>query len=277
MAKPLPVQNTFAGSAPPWSLTNLDANFTNLWGAVNDIGTYSNTLQDSGGVNALIANPVAGITFALVSGVTVTVIAANTTTTVGPTLNVNSTGAKAIVDNNGNAPPIGGIQANSRYTFIYDGTNWRCLNLSTGLSLVSVRNSTLIITNSTTFQTDALLGFTNVSLGIYSVDGLIMFNGAGGGDGGIKMTFVTGLSFGSNIFCLAGFVNGAALAVPGVSFNSGAALAPIDSSAIVDWVKVSGFLQVTTAGSISMQFAQQVASAHSLQIFNSYFNLNRIQ
>jgi hypothetical protein len=126
MAKPLPVQNTFAGSAPPWSLTNLDANFTNVWGAVNDIGTYSNTLQDTGSVNALIATPPAGITFTLVTGISLQVIVANKTTVTNPTLNVGGTGAKTIVDVNGAPLSLGALAAAGIYQFIYNGTNWVC-------------------------------------------------------------------------------------------------------------------------------------------------------
>ena len=132
MSKPLPSQTTFAGLAPPWSLTSLDANFTNVWNAINDIGTYSNTLSDGGAVNAMVANPPAGVTFSLATGISLAVVAANTTTSTAPTLNVNGTGAKTITDNLGNALSIGAIQAGGRYLFIYDGTNWRGLNVGFG-------------------------------------------------------------------------------------------------------------------------------------------------
>lgn len=131
MAKPLPTQTTFANVSPPWSLTNLDGDFTNLWNAVNDVGTYSNVFTDTGAVNALIVTVPGGLTFSLVSGVTLTIIVANTTTSSAPTLNVNSTGAKNLVDNNGGLLIPGALIGGARYTVCYDGTSYRVLTFGT--------------------------------------------------------------------------------------------------------------------------------------------------
>jgi hypothetical protein len=132
MSKPLPTQNTFAGLAPPWNLTNLDSNFTNVWAAIDDIGTYSNTLVDTGTVNALVCTPAGNITFALVTGIAVDVIVANTTTSATPTLNVNSTGANTIISAGGAALYPQQLGVGGIYRFVYDGTNWRVQNLGAG-------------------------------------------------------------------------------------------------------------------------------------------------
>ena len=130
MSKPLPTQNTFAGLAPPWSLTNLDANFTNIWNAINDVGTYTLSFADTGTVNALVANPPAGLTVALFDGLTFFVKVANTTTITNPTLNLGGLGAITIVDVNGGAISNNSLVAGIRYQFIYDGTNFRVMGLT---------------------------------------------------------------------------------------------------------------------------------------------------
>ena len=68
------------------------------------------------------------------------IISANTTTT--PTLNVNSLGAKTIVNSNGSAVVVGQIGANSFNTFMYDGTNLVIQNLATVLPAIDGSNLT---------------------------------------------------------------------------------------------------------------------------------------
>jgi hypothetical protein len=52
--------------------------------------------------------------------------ATNTTTT--PTLNAGTPGGKTIVHRNGAALGIGDLRISTRYTFEFDGTNWRALD-----------------------------------------------------------------------------------------------------------------------------------------------------
>jgi hypothetical protein len=130
MSKPLPTQNTFANVTPPWNLVQLDANTTALWAAINDVGTYSNTLLDTGVVNAMVVTPITGTTLALAQGLCITVIAANTTTSSTVTLNANGTGAKSVLLSSGVVPTAGAIVAAGIYAFAYDGSSWRLLNPS---------------------------------------------------------------------------------------------------------------------------------------------------
>lgn len=125
MSKPLPPQTTFAGVAPPWSLTNLDGNFTNVWSALNDYATYNLYLPDTGSVNALLVTPSLGLTMTLVAGLALDIKVANTNTSTTVTLNANGTGAVTVVDPLGVAPVVGGLNAGSTYRFVYDGTVWR--------------------------------------------------------------------------------------------------------------------------------------------------------
>jgi hypothetical protein len=55
---------------------------------------------------------------------------ANTGTT--PTLNVSTIGAVNIKDNEGNNLAIGDLKANGIYEFVYDGTNFRVINIGGG-------------------------------------------------------------------------------------------------------------------------------------------------
>jgi len=114
MSKPLPSQNAFAGLAPPWSLANLDSNFTNVWNAIDDIGTYSLYVIDTGVVNALQVTISAPLTVSLVDGLTLDIKVANTITSGTPTLQVNALGAKTITNGDGtglqpNQLVVGGI------------------------------------------------------------------------------------------------------------------------------------------------------------------------
>lgn len=69
------------------------------------------------------AKTVALSNYVLVTGALVTVKFTVTNTAANPTLNVNSTGAKAIYYR-GSAVPAAALQANATYVLVYDGTNY---------------------------------------------------------------------------------------------------------------------------------------------------------
>ena len=144
MSKPLPSQTTFAPLSPPWSLTSLDANFTNVWSAIDDIGTYSNVFADTGAVNAMTVTVTAPLTFALVDGVTLDVNVGHTTTVTNPTLNVASTGAKTIVNADNTALAVGQLVLGTRVRMLYDAANtvWRVTSQTNG---VPVLNGPLVV------------------------------------------------------------------------------------------------------------------------------------
>jgi hypothetical protein len=125
MTKPVATPTAFSPVPPPWNLTFLDTNFTNLANTVNDWGTYSLTLSDTGAVNAMVVTPPAGVTLTLFTGLTIDVIVANTTTSTTPTLNANGTGVKTIVDSNSNALNVGAMTVGMIARVVYDGTNYR--------------------------------------------------------------------------------------------------------------------------------------------------------
>lgn len=168
MSKPISPLNTFESLSPPWSLVQLDSNFNTLSAAINDIGTYSTVIQDTGTVNALVLTLPAGLTFSLTTGVGLYVQAANTNTSTTVTMNVSGTGAKAVVDDNGNLPSLGAIQATAIYLFVYDGTSWRCMNPSVGSMLTAAKQATTP-RSATTILNDPDLVASIATSGYYDV------------------------------------------------------------------------------------------------------------
>lgn len=84
---------------------------------VHHFGTCSTAAGTAAKVVALTG-------FVLATGAEITVKFSATNTAANPTLNVNSTGAKAIRYKNA-AVPSGYIVANKTYRFVYDGTYWQ--------------------------------------------------------------------------------------------------------------------------------------------------------
>lgn len=130
MSKPVTGLTTFANQSPPWSLTALDADIAALSGAINDLGTYSNPLIDTGSVNALAAATASGITVSYGFGLLVYVKVANRTTSSTVTLNINSLGAVPVKLVSGDNPAPAALLAGAIYAFFHDGTNFQLIGLS---------------------------------------------------------------------------------------------------------------------------------------------------
>lgn len=91
---------------------------------------------------ATAAKTVSLTNFTLVTGARITVKFTVTNTAASPTLNVNSTGAKAIMYR-GSAISKGYLAANRVYEFIYDGTDWELvgdINTDTNTKVTAVGN-----------------------------------------------------------------------------------------------------------------------------------------
>ena len=115
-----PIQTTVSGNAG--SATKL-ANIRNIDG-VNFNGEANVTHFAECSTDASTAAKTVSLSnFNLVTGARVSVKFTKTNSTANPTLNVNSTGAKAIMYR-GSAISAGYLAANRVYDFIYDGTNW---------------------------------------------------------------------------------------------------------------------------------------------------------
>lgn len=125
--------NTFAGSAPPWSLPNLDANFSSIATAFNDASLgYNNYIgTDTGGANAYIVSCTFGAPTTYNVGMTLTFKPANTNTGAS-TINVNALGTMPIQHGDGTACIGGEIQAGKNISLIYNGTAFQIQGPSFG-------------------------------------------------------------------------------------------------------------------------------------------------
>lgn len=106
------------GSATTGSTADLDANFTTIKTAINDLNTYPNYLTDTGSANAYVVTLAANLTGALTDGLIVQfkAVAANTGSS---TLNYNATGTKTILLPTGDALPPGAIQTSGMVQLEY--------------------------------------------------------------------------------------------------------------------------------------------------------------
>lgn len=103
--------------------------------AITHYGTCSTTASTA-------AKTVALTNFTLVTGARIAVKFTVTNTATSPTLNVNSTGAKAIMYR-GAAISKGYLEAKRVYEFVYDGTNWELIgdiNTDTNTKVTSAAN-----------------------------------------------------------------------------------------------------------------------------------------
>lgn len=123
-------------------------------------------------VAATAAKVVTCANFKLVTGARITVKFTATNTAAGPTLNVNSTGAKSIMYNGG-AIATSWISANSTLDFVYDGTNYNLIgrNDNTTYSNVSLGNGYAVQNNTAqaTAITATLANYALVAHGYVSV------------------------------------------------------------------------------------------------------------
>lgn len=123
--KPLANPTAFTGQSPPWSLTQLDANFSAVQATINDTLTYSNYFVDQSGVaNSIIISIPNTLTVALTAGTLLFVKIANTNTAAA-TMTVNALVAQAIVNPDGSAMSPAQLIAGGIAIFCYDGTNFQ--------------------------------------------------------------------------------------------------------------------------------------------------------
>jgi hypothetical protein len=113
-----------------------------LANAIKIAGTKYGTCSTASATTAKTAS-ISG--FTLSTGAVVAVKFSNVNTASSPTLNVNSTGAKAIYDWRTNTYPSVGAMLNGTHLFVYNGSQWVLLNPNPGstLSLESLSWSTI--------------------------------------------------------------------------------------------------------------------------------------
>jgi hypothetical protein len=120
----------FAPLAPPWQLTQLDQNTTNIAAAFNDasLGYVNAIATDTGSANNYAVTCGFGTPSAYNAGFTVAFVPANTNTGAS-TITVSPLGSLSIVDVNGNALQAGAIQSGRLCALICMGSTFRIVNL----------------------------------------------------------------------------------------------------------------------------------------------------
>jgi hypothetical protein len=279
MSKPLPTQVTFATVSPPWSLSSLDANFTNVFAALNDYGTYNLVLADTGVANALVVTPAAGLTLTLATGLTLVVVPAFATTSSAPTLNANGTGAKTITDNVGNPLPVGAMNTGGRYIVSYDGTNWRLLNPTFFQPQVAFKASNTARSNTTTNVNDPELVLALPTAGTYDIEVVGWFAGTAGGIGlnfnvnysgtvGSQSVLALGFSYGGTTF-------GSGTTAGQIPSTQGGALFSTSTNssnqAVPSTLYARGSLITTTAGTLGFAWSQTISSGNSMSMLAGSF------
>lgn len=138
--KPLANPTTFTGQAPPWSLTQLDANFAAVQAVINDTQTYSNYFVDQSGIaNSIIVSIPTTLAVGLVAGTKLDIKINNTNT--GPvTLTVNALAAQSVTTPNLRALAPNQLLVGQIATFQYDGTRFQFLGSNIAPQAGDIRN-----------------------------------------------------------------------------------------------------------------------------------------
>jgi hypothetical protein len=123
MAGALSISNTFQTQTGPIPLSQLDTNFSQLAGVVNNTQSYSNYYVDSSGAaNTITVTIPAPTTFAYAAGVQLAVKLSNTNTSASVNINVNTLGNIAVQNFDGSQPAVGQLVAGQILLMMYNGT-----------------------------------------------------------------------------------------------------------------------------------------------------------
>jgi hypothetical protein len=285
MSKPLPSQNTFAGLAPPWSLVNLDSNFTNTWNAVDDWATYSLYVIDSGVVNALQVTITAPLTVSMSDGLSIDVKVANTTTSATPTLQINALGTVTIKNVDGSALNANQLVAGGIYRLIYSASAnaWLLLGGS-GLGVVTFgkgKPATTSRASTTTPSNDPDLTFSITLAGTYAFKGWIPWSSTANAGMNLNVnysgTFTAGGSYlgVSNLSTVGPFTGSLVqvTAAPSTSLVSASGT----TGANVQGFTIQGSITATGAGTLAFAWAQNASSVTATNVIQgAYMIVTRV-
>src|SRR5579859_4909420 len=112
--------HVFTGDTGPEQLSLLDGNYAALTTALNTLANFGNYYADAGAVNSLVVTVPAPQVFAYTDGIELQVKVA-VTNTGACIINVNTLGAKAIVNSDGSALVAGQLQAGAFADLQYNG------------------------------------------------------------------------------------------------------------------------------------------------------------
>ena len=131
MASRIGTLTDFASLSPPWELSELDQNSTNIAAAFNDssLGYVNAIATDVGTANVYEVTCAYGAPTSYNQGMTVVFIAANSNTGAS-TITVSPLGSIQVVDQAGNALSQNAIQGGQRVALVYIGTSFTLVSVS---------------------------------------------------------------------------------------------------------------------------------------------------
>lgn len=244
------VSNTFGSQNGPIPLAQLDTNFLDITGYVNNPYNRNNFAVDSGTTNtiALSLNPApTGYTAGLEVAWRQTF-----TNTSAVSININSLGAKSVLDLSGGTLGSGQLQAGAAYKAVYNGTAFYAVTGSTATFAVATQAQMETATSSLTFVTPANLVYSPFAAKAWGMfDGsstasitFSMTNGPGlntvarTGTGTYIVSFTR--AFSSTTYAVVGISNAGAIVVDGgrstqtctILLKTSATTAAVDASII---------------------------------------------
>jgi hypothetical protein len=252
-----PANDTDPPTNPIWSVDNVtNAQLITLYGGV-----------DSGVANAYVLTFTSNFS-AYADGIVIYWIPANTNTGVS-TLNVNGLGPLSIVGANGNGLSAGQLQANQPATVMLVGGAWVLLLPQVGVPVRVYKTAGTARASTTTLTADPHLIIPG-GTGTFAVEGLLLFNEATTGAGGIQFGLYDtgGASLTSNPkMLLQGSVNGATYTAK-ASWNVAAAtlsvsIGTVSISADNDAVLFRGVLVGNGPGNIGISWAQNSSNVNA--------------
>lgn len=255
-----PATDTDPPSAPIWTVDNLvSSQLVTLYGGV-----------DSGVANAYVLTFTANFT-AYADGIVIYWIPSNTNTSTS-TLNVNGLGLINIQNANGTGLSAGQIQANQPVAVIYKGGVWILMLPQVGVPTRVYKTTTTSRASTTTLTADPHLIIPG-GTGTFDVEGLLLFNEATSGAGGIQFGLYDtgGAALASNPkMLLQGSVNGSAYTAK-ANWNVAAAtvsvsIATVSVSGDNDAVLFRGVLVGNGAGNVGISWAQNSSSANATSL-----------
>jgi hypothetical protein len=164
------------------------------------------------------------------------------------------------------------------------------INLSGGLYVngvqVAASNPSILVTSKPTNQSVAssitLAADANLvqalQVGIYALKMYVQIQQTAGGGGGFRFTLASSSGTMTGTYAYVGGIVGAFVDSVGQSGLAGVTtFAAISNAAPVDWLEISGQIQVTVAGTIQFQWAQNTSSAVSTEVLaGSWMQLTKV-
>jgi len=295
VSKPVTGLTTFAGLAPPWQLQQLDSDIAALQNAINDLGTYSNPLQDTSGVaNTITVTTAGSLTAAYNFGLLLHIKIANTTTSATVNINLNGLGNQLVKLPGGLNPVIGQFLIGAVYAFVYDGTNFELVNgiplavSATGdftgrgiaqckyKAATTSRNTTVVLTDDPDLQTGTL------GVGTYQFNLMMFMTGTTTTNQGIKWIPAFTGTVTTAIYTGSVSVNGVAdpFATSWGQFTvTNGANVLLDSGALgnTDYAYMFGTIVVSAPGVFKLQWAQFNSSANNTNLkIGSYLTVTQM-